>query len=160
MLIPTRRIYEMNHMKVYRQSVFPAHIDTIFRLLKDLKTLQYIAKPYASFEPLDGNGHMVWEEGQTISFRFRIFCLIPFGIHTIHVLRFSKDGIFTKESNTHVPVWNHRIEIKALSDGRTSYTDEVEIGAGWKTLFVYGWATCFYAHRQKKWIRLLRERMN
>lgn len=37
----------------------------------------------------------------------------------------------------------------------TEYTDEVEIGAGWKTPFVYLWAKAFYSHRQKKWIKLL-----
>ena len=37
------------------------------------------------------------------------------------------------------------------------YTDIVEIDAGWKTVFVYLWAVCFYMHRQKKWIKLLRK---
>ena len=41
--------------------------------------------------------------------------------------------------------------------GRTRYTDQVEIRAGWKTPFVWLWANAFYAHRQKKWIRLLKE---
>ena len=35
--------------------------------------------------------------------------------------------------------------------------DRVEIHAGWKTFFVWLWAEAFYAHRQKKWIRLLRQ---
>jgi len=30
--------------------------------------------------------------------------------------------------------------------------------AGWKTLFIWLWANMFYAHRQRKWIRLLQER--
>lgn len=29
------------------------------------------------------------------------------------------------------------------------------IHAGWKTVFVWLWAKMFYAHRQRKWIRLL-----
>ena len=29
------------------------------------------------------------------------------------------------------------------------------IDAGWKTIFVWMWANCFYTHRQKKWIKLL-----
>ena len=35
-------------------------------------------------------------------------------------------------------------------------TDRVEIHAGWKTVFVWLWANAFYAHRQRKWIRLLK----
>lgn len=40
-------------------------------------------------------------------------------------------------------------------ENTTQYTDEVEINAGWKTIFVYMWANAFYAHRQRKWKRLL-----
>ena len=31
--------------------------------------------------------------------------------------------------------------------------------AGWKTLLVYLWANCFYAHRQRKWKRLLKKKI-
>ena len=82
--------------------------------------------------------------------------LIPFGIHTIHVIRFSEDeGIYTHEGNEHVPAWDHEIILKDLQGGFCEYTDRVEIGAGWKTPFIYLWAYCFYAHRQRKWIRIL-----
>ena len=145
----------MKTRTVYRQSTFPADTDTVFHLLTDLKTLQYIAAPYASFTPIGTNQNIIWKEGQTFSFRFRMFCLIPYGIHTIHVIDFRKDGIYTHESNTHVPVWNHRIRLKDNGDGTTQYSDEVEIGAGWKTFFVWCWANCFYRHRQHKWLKLL-----
>ena len=38
----------------------------------------------------------------------------------------------------------------------TQYMDRVEIHAGWKTVFIWLWANAFYAHRQMKWIRLLK----
>ena len=145
----------MKTLTVNKSCIFPADIDTVFSLLTDLSTLQYIAKPYASFEPLNGKSDIKWQIGETISFKFRMFCLIPYGIHTIHVLKFSKDGIYTNENNTHVPTWNHFIELKDNGDGTTFYRDEVEIGAGWKTVFVWLWANCFYTHRQKKWLTLL-----
>ena len=62
------------------------------------------------------------------------------------------------EGNEHVPVWNHDITLVSLDDDHTQYTDRVEIHAGWKTLFIWLWANMFYAHRQRKWIRLLQER--
>lgn len=139
---------------VCRSSIFPADTDRVFSLLKNLETLQYIARPYASFIPIDQDGSVCWEEGQTMSFRLKMFCLVPYGIHTIRVIAFSKDRIYTNERNTHVPVWNHAIKLKALPDGKTEYSDEVEINAGWKTPFVYLWAKCFYAHRQKRWLKL------
>lgn len=145
----------MKTKTVYQKSIFPADIDRVYRLLKKLKMLRYIAKPYASFTPVDGDGDILWEKGQRTSFRFRLFCVIPFGVHTIRVISFSKKDIYTHESNTYVPIWNHRIRLRSLPDGRTEYSDEVEIGAGWKTVFVWLWAKCFYAHRQRKWIKYL-----
>lgn len=142
---------------IYQQSIFPSKIDRVYSLLKDISTLQYIAAPYATFEPQGKSDNTKeWYPGQTIKFKFKIFSVIPYGIHTIKVIDFSKDRIYTNESNTHVPVWNHRIQLIDNKDGTTKYSDEVEIGAGWKTIFVWMWARSFYAHRQKKWIRLLK----
>lgn len=81
--------------------------------------------------------------------------MIPFGVHTIRIVRFDVDGISSREGNARVPVWNHDITLIPLDDAHTRYTDCVEIQAGWKTLFVWLWARGFYAHRQRKWIRLL-----
>ena len=74
-------------------------------------------------------------------------------------IRFDPDGIKSHEGNKHVPVWNHDITLKVLDDTHTRYTDRVEIKAGWKTPFVWLWANAFYAHRQRKWIRLPEENM-
>lgn len=143
-------------MTVRKTSVFPAAEKEIFKRLQKLKTLQYIAYPLATFTPVNGNDKLVWKAGTVSSYKIKLFGLIPFGIHTIKVIRFGlKEGIFTKESNQHVPVWNHTIIIKKIDDNSTKYTDIVDIDAGWKTVFVYLWAACFYSHRQKKWIKRL-----
>lgn len=141
-------------MIVQKTSVFPASQETVFQKLQRLETLQFIAKPYASFEPV-GKTQSVWSVGSTSSFRFKLFGLIPFGTHTIHIVRFDPDGISSKEGNEHVPVWNHDITLVRLDDEHTKYTDCVEIKAGWKTIFIWLWANVFYTHRQRKWIRIL-----
>ena len=141
---------------VKKTSVFPAGRREVFCQIRKLATLQEIAWPYATFTSTDGNEDMNWEPGKTASFRFRLFGIIPFGTHTIHVVRFSEtEGIYTHEWNEHVPIWNHEIILRELTDKTCEYTDRVEIDAGWKTVFVYLWARCFYTHRQKKWIRIL-----
>ena len=53
-------------------------------------------------------------------------------------------------------MWNHDIKLRPLDDSHTEYTDRVEIHARWKTAFVWLWAKAFYAHRQRKWIRILK----
>lgn len=144
-------------MTVRKTSVFPASEKEIFKRLKKLKTLQYIAYPLATFTPVDGDNELIWEVGRISSYRFKLFGIIPLGIHTIKVIHFGlNEGIFTNEGNKYVPVWNHKIVIEKIDNNSTKYTDIIDIDAGWKTVFVYLWAICFYSHRQKKWIKMLK----
>ncbi len=143
-------------MIVQKTSVFPASRDVVFQKLQRLETLQTIAKPYATFEPV-GTAEPVWTVGSTSSYLFRLFGIIPFGTHTIRIERFDPEGVSSREGNEHVPVWNHDIALVPIDEYHTEYTDRVEIRAGWKTVFVWLWAKSFYAHRQRKWIRLLRD---
>lgn len=143
-------------MIVQKTSVFPAPRDVVFQKLQRPETLQIIAKPYVAFEPA-GNAEDEWAVGGTTSWRLRLFGFIPFGTHTIRILRFDPEEISSREGNSHVPVWNHDILLVPADENHTEYTDRVEIRAGWKTIFIWLWAKAFYAHRQRKWIRLLKE---
>lgn len=125
-------------LTVKKSSVFPAAKDEIFRRLQKLKTLQYIAHPYATFKSVDDTEELTWQEDSAFAFHFKLFALIPFGVHTIKVIQFDiEKGIYTQEGNKHVPVWNHKIILEKIDEKNTKYTDIVEIQAGWKTLFVY-----------------------
>ena len=141
-------------MIVHRTSVFPANRQVVFTRLQRLETLQQIAAPYATFTPVENEAENIWQPGSTSSFRFRLFGLIPFGMHTIHIERFDMDVIQSRENNELVRVWDHRITLHNLGD-QTKYTDEVDIQAGWKTIFIWLWAKAFYVHRQRAWIRNL-----
>ena len=141
-------------MIVSRTSVFPASRAVVFEKIRRFETLRYIAAPYASFDPV-GETADLWKEGAVSSFRFRLFGFIPFGIHRIRIIRFEPDEISSREGNRHVPVGNHDILMTETDDTHTAYTDRVEIRAGWKTVVVWLWAQLFYAHRQRRWIRLL-----
>ena len=143
-------------MTVRKTSVFPAPREEVLSRLQRLETLQYIAAPYATFVPVENSSGFVWKTGAVSSYRFRLFGIIPFGVHTIRIERFDADGIQSRESNSHVPVWDHLITLKDMGE-QTGYTDEVEIRAGWKTFFIWIWANAFYAHRQRKWINLLKK---
>ncbi len=143
-------------MIVQKITVFPAPRDVVFQKLQRPETLKTIAKPYAAFEPA-GNAEDEWAVGGTTSWRLRLFGVIPFGTHTIRIMRFDAERISSREGNRHVPVWNHDILLVPIDENHTEYTDRVEIQAGWKTVFIWLWAKAFYAHRQRKWIRLLKE---
>jgi hypothetical protein len=120
-----------------------------------VETLRYIAAPWAAFVPV--RGETVWQEGTQVRFRLRIFGL-SFGVHTINIQKIDPAAyiIQTFEGNRLVPVWNHRITLAAADSGSTRYTDEVEIDAGPLTGAVYLWAGSFYRHRQRKWLKLLK----
>lgn len=141
-------------MKITKTSIFPAPREKVFKELQKFETLQYIAKPYATFEPV-GENDGIWKVGVTSAYKFKLFGVIPFGIHHIHVIRMGESGISSMEGNLHVRAWNHDITLTPLDGGHTKYTDTVTIRAGWKTPFIWLWANAFYAHRQKKWKRLL-----
>lgn len=143
-------------MIVQKTSVFPAPRDAVFQKLQRPETLQTIAKPYVAFEPVD-NATAVWTVGGKSSYRLRLFGFIPFSTHTIWIVRFDPEKISSREGNRHVPLWNHDILLVPADENHTEYTDRVEIRAGWKTIFIWMWAKAFYAHRQRKWIRLLKE---
>jgi hypothetical protein len=139
-------------------SVFPASVDAVWDKLQRLDTLQYIARPYAAFRPLDGAA-MTWRDGCISRFALRLFGVIPLGVHTINVVMFSREALTvqTHESNKRVPVWNHQITLKPLGNDKTEYTDEVELFADFATPIVCAWSMAFYRHRQRKWRKLLKE---
>ncbi|OUM67112.1 hypothetical protein PIROE2DRAFT_5491 [Piromyces sp. E2] len=146
-------------MIVQKTSVVPASKSEVFQKLQQLKTLQYIASPFATFKPLsEDENHSIWRPGNTSSYKFNLFGFIPFGNHTIHIIRFDPDdGILSHEGNRHVPVWHHEIQLEEVDGCHTRYTDRVNIKAGWKTFFVWLWANIFYVHRQRRWIKLLKK---
>jgi len=144
---------ETKRKGITKTSLFPAEKEDVFRRLQSLRTLQYIAAPFASFSPLNGNPDLLWRKGGECMFHLKLFGFLPLGIHTIRVVELDAAScqILTNEANTHVPIWNHRIWLESTPTGESRYTDEVELFAGWKTPFVSVWAKLFYRHRQKKW---------
>ena len=137
-------------------SVFPAAQEIIWPLLSRVETLQHIAAPYAYFKPLNLVDE-TWHEGDIIQFRFRVFGIIPMGIHTIQICEMDRKAgrITSKEYNRTVPVWNHTICLESVGKNSVHYTDKIEIDAGLITALVCTWAGFFYRHRQRKWMQLL-----
>lgn len=148
-------------MQKYRivcvSSIFPACADEVWDKLQHLDTLQYIAAPFATFEPLDKE-KMIWRKGETAKFKLKLFGVFSFGVHIINVIQFDKNTytVLTNEGNKSVPVWNHKISFEIIDEKSVRYTDEVELFAGWMTNIVYCWSRMFYRHRQKKWQQLLK----
>lgn len=104
-----------------------------------------------------------WGPGE-LPLRMRLLGVLPMGSQTVRVsleppedpsgwptLRDNGEGLLMRR-------WDHRIFLRALPDGSTLYTDEIEVTARhlpWlmtplSTLFAH----VFYRHRQRRWRQL------
>lgn len=111
---------------VQKSSVFPASPEQVWNRLLELKTLQYIASPYACFTLLDGSNDLVWRERMSFRFRLRLCSLIPVGTHTICVLRFDMETgehwFYTEEQLSFLQAWEiHALERLHQSTGGTTW---------------------------------------
>jgi hypothetical protein len=61
----------------------------------------------------------------------------------------------SQESGRLARVWNHTLSFREVAPGAVSYTDEIEIQAGWLTPGIWLFAQVFYRYRQRRWKALL-----
>ena len=102
---------------VKKTSIFPASKNEIFKRLLELKTLQYIAYPYATFTPVDGTNDMSWVVGSTSSLELIRFMLSDLDWRTESLLMKEMNmfqlGI-TKSFLKNCPKINVDIQIKLI----------------------------------------------
>ncbi|MCE7988188.1 MAG: hypothetical protein DYG89_44075 [Caldilinea sp. CFX5] len=128
------------------------------------RLLQYVAAPVLAFAPVDPPTlPEEWAEGK-YQVAMKLFGLLPFGKQWIGIIKPPTDKtahpqryeVIDNGSGDIVSRWYHRIIIQATADGRTQYTDAVEISAGMLTIFIWLFAQFFYRHRQRRWRKLIK----
>jgi hypothetical protein len=95
-----------------------------------------------------------WIEGSTIVCQSTLLGLIPIlGSHEMFFERVDRvrREIQTREKDILCRQWDHLIQVRESEDGRTLYSDSIEIDAGMLTLPVWLFANWFYRHRQNRW---------
>jgi len=130
------------------------------RHVRTPRLMAYVAEPWIRFEPVDPPGLPdEWKPGRYLV-RMKLFGVVPLGTQEIGIRAVEQRGerllIHDLGTSALVRVWDHRIEISPAGDGRTRYRDRVRIEAGWRTPFVTWFAKRFFAHRQRRWRRLVR----
>jgi len=90
--------------------------------------------------------------------RLMLFGLVPAWRHKITIVRLDDAGreILTSEQGGALRTWNHHITVDERGPYRSRYTDEIEIGAGALTPFMWAYAHLFFRYRQWRWRRLAR----
>lgn len=135
----------------------PASPDKIWQELQTSRLLQYVARGLVRFVPAGGKAFPdVWTEGRYKAWLL-LFGFFPIGWQVIGLEFPPSDGQHKRLRDNGcgwlIRTWDHLITIAPEGEG-TRYTDEVRIDAGWLTVPVTLFARVFYAHRQRRWIKL------
>jgi hypothetical protein len=128
------------------------------------RLFEYVCAPWVRVEPLEPPALPdEWEAGR-YRVRMRLFGLVPLGAQWIAIRVVAQRGdrllVHDQGSGTLVRVWDHRIEITPAASGGTRYCDRLRIEAGWRTPFVVAFARLLFAHRQRRWQRLVRNKFD
>lgn len=127
------------------------------------RLLTYITAPLVRFVPVEPPALPErWAEARYLV-RMGLFGRIPFGKQWIVITRPVVNTTpgrqhYELRDNGHgdvITVWDHSIIMRETEDGRTHYTDRVEIRAGLLTPLIWAYASLFYRYRQHRWRRLV-----
>ena len=146
--------------KISVSSTFDCPPEIMWKKLLDFDTLIEICSPKASFKSVSEKPQK-WEENIVYKFKLFIYGFIPFGKHEILLesINESRKEIQSREHNKIVKIWNHLISMSKTENGKTSYTDIVELYSGVFTYFTALWSISLYKHRQRKWCKII-EKLN
>jgi ligand-binding SRPBCC domain-containing protein len=130
--------------------------ERVWELVKRADTFLYVTRPFLGFTGVDEWPETL-AEGEGLGARLLGFGFIPLWRHEIVLVRLDDEAreIYTNEHGGPVRKWNHRITVEA-ANGRSRYTDEIEIGAGIFTPMTWLFASLFFRYRQMRWRRLVR----
>jgi ligand-binding SRPBCC domain-containing protein len=147
----------MSHRSIARSTHLPAAPEDVWEFAMQTATLHHVAAPLLRFEPEGRPLPRRWRAGAW-RVRLRGPLGLPLGWQEIRVsfpdvpppLRQLRD----EGRGALVRRWDHVIEIAPDGEG-TRYTDKLEIEAGALTPLIALAARGFYAHRQRRWRRML-----
>ena len=97
------------------------------------------------------------DEGETIERRLKLLNLVPINRHTIKLIEID-DATRTARTNEHggaLRTWNHTIHVEPLAAGTCRYSDSIDIDAGHLTSLARTVANAIFAHRQRRWHKLV-----
>lgn len=138
--------------------------ERVWEGVRNTHLLAYVSAPILYFEPVQPKRLPTTWRPANYLVRLKFLGLIPIGLHWImisfprrretgygqeFVIRDNGFGKLAKK-------WDHRITIQPTYDGKTRYTDEVDIEAGLLTLVIWAFSQVFYRHRQKRWRELVK----
>jgi hypothetical protein len=153
----------VNARQLTVSSEIPMDLDSAWENVKTPVLLEFVAKGMIRFKALESELPKQWELGQTYGVKMRVFGFIPFGgIHYLWIEKVDEENykIATQEWDKQAKVWNHKIVLRDLDNGKIYYEDSITIYGGAMTGFITSFAKRFYIHRQKRWQIVAKEKLN
>jgi hypothetical protein len=151
-------------MRIIISTKLESKPEVIWEAVQSPQILEYIAAPLIVIEPLRPSKFPdKWSTGNFLV-RLKFLGIIPLGFQWMQIsipkrksfnttlLYKIRDNGFGKLAKR----WDHLITIKLLGDGKTQYTDQVDIEAGRWTLFLWLVSHLFLYHRQHRWQTLVK----
>ena len=145
-------------MWVRVNSVLNCPPDRAWAAVQRSALLLEVVAPLVRLVPVGAPFPERWTEGAALRCRSYLFGFVPLGTRTLTFERIDQQAreIQTRESDPLVRRWNHRIRVQPTGGGRTLYSDEVDLDAGWLTPLVWLFARWLYGHRHMRWRRVAR----
>lgn len=151
-------------MRVHLSTPLSAPPEWVAAQLQSTAVFRHITAPLIQFHPARGTEWPThWAPGE-LALHMRLLSVLPMGPQTVRIsiepaaqrggwptLRDNGEGVLMRR-------WDHRITLQPLPDGRTLYTDDIEVIARhlpWlMTPLSALFAQVFYRHRQRRWRQL------
>lgn len=148
-------------MRVQLSTPLSAPPEWVAAQLQSTAVFRHITAPLIQFRPAQGKEWPThWAPGE-LALHMRLLGVLPMGPQTVRIsiepptqvggwptLRDNGEGALMRR-------WDHRITLQPLPDGRTLYTDDIEVVARhlpWlMTPLSALFARVFYRHRQGRW---------
>jgi ligand-binding SRPBCC domain-containing protein len=147
-------------MRVAIETLIEAPADIVWQHLQTPALLAHVAAPVLRFTPVQpADWPAVWAEGDYVT-AMHFLGVLPLGRQTVAIRKGHSQAwprtVRDAGWGQLVRQWDHLITVAADGPCRTRYRDEVTIGAGLLTPFIWLFALFFYRHRQRRWRRLAR----
>jgi hypothetical protein len=146
----------MSTPRVVRRSTdLDAAPDVVWAAVRTPQAFRFVTRGLLEWRPLRGRVDP-WRAGEEATGWLLLGEVLPFSRHRLRVAEIDDDAriLRSDESGGLVRSWRHDLLVEPLDDGRTRYTDVIEIDAGAFTPVVAAFARWFYGVRQGRWRQL------
>jgi ligand-binding SRPBCC domain-containing protein len=132
----------------------PAPAQAVWQAVKRPSTLFQVTRGMLGFSR-QRRFPVEWQAGQRLRTRLWFFHLLPMPfLHRLEVVQVDEAGRTIRSHETSpFYTWDHTILVEEQGEG-TSYTDTIDIQAGWLTWPIWLFANIFYHYRQWRWRKL------